>query len=120
MQQSATVRNSFQQDLRLFGVVENKVVEGDWQLVQKCRSFSEALMLSIRYSRVHYDNGTLADMLEMDRSCFQCMLNPKKRPRQFPPDKISDFQQITGNRIPSQYLELKEKGMLLCQQEESI
>ena len=117
MQQQATAHNRLQQELPLMGCIDSQITDLPFSHVAQQPTFQAALRLCVSRSRVTYDNGTLADLIDMDRSSFQCMLNADQsdRYRAFPPEKLFRLEQATGNNGPSQWLEMQRKGLLDCQ-----
>ncbi len=117
MQQRALASNKLQRELPLLGCITAHMMDLPAGHVAQQPTFQAALRLSINRSRVAYDNGTLADLIGIDRSSFQCMLNADQsdRYRAFPPEKLYLLEREIGNNGPSQWLEMCKKGLLDCQ-----
>ena len=121
MQQQAFNNNFRQSDLPLMGVLTSKVVDLPEAWIAELPTFQDALKLSIQQAKVAHIHQVFASMIGIDRSSFNCMMNAgqNKRYRAFPPEKLLELEQATGNRAPMQWLEMRSKGLLRTQRTKS-
>jgi len=75
------------------------------ELVDRCKTFTEALAVSRAMARTKRSDGALADALGVQRSVWSRIQHkPKDSPAYMPEDKVADLCRLVGNAGVIQFL----------------
>lgn len=108
-----------QGNLGLVGRLDTGRQNLPWEWVELCSSPQQAARLCIEKARIYRNQGDLAEILNVDRSHLNTMLNSKegRRVRNMPLELIEDLQDLCGNNAINQWQELYRKKLLRCQKD---
>lgn len=98
----------------LIGEISNEIISLDWSLVRLCKTEQEAMRLCIDKSRVRRKQEDIAELLGMNRSSLNTILNAdhNTRARYMSRLKQIELQKLCGNRAIDQWAEMYAKGLL--------
>lgn len=90
----------------------------DPRLVERCRSFAQALRLCVSESEVKLLDSEIAEMIEMHPTQFSLCLNPRSGcPRFMDGGKVAALMRLCRNNAPLQWINMNANEELLHQQD---
>jgi len=113
----ATTSEQLQGELALLANVTQELRELDARIVAQCDTEQRAFHLCVDQSTVYRSQESLAGLIGMRKSDFNCALNAdlNDRPRFLSRTRQIALQRVCGNRAIDQWADLYEKGLLNCQ-----
>ena len=88
-----------QSEIPMLSLLREPVVV-PYEFIERCKDYTEAVMLCLQLRRVKYTQNEVADILGLSRGYWSKILNRKAN---FPMDRSEDLELLCGNWALTQY-----------------